>query len=443
MLNRIKQHIETNNLLRQTDKIICGVSGGVDSMSLCNLLIDCGFNISIAHCNFSLRDAESDLDESLVRKFAEDKGVKIHTIKFHTKQYAKENDLSTQMAARELRYNWFEKLCDDEGYNKIAIAHNADDTTETFFINLMRGTGVNGLSGISITNQKIVRPLLFAFRYEIELYAEQHNLSYRTDSSNLSSHYLRNWIRLELMPKITDRQPTFPSIMQSNISHITSHNSLVRELVANVAKEIIKDNIIDLTKVKLYGANSSELLYELIKEWGFSATDAAAILKSDQSGKLFISHSHKALLDREQLIIQNITTKPACHTITIFSAPLIIPEVISVEELGTDCDYKNAPANIAYLDGDKLQFPLILRRWVDGDKFSPLGVKGDKKVSDFLIDSKSSIFEKEQQLVVESNAQITWLVGKRISEKFKITSTTKKVVKISYLCPKHKEKLEL
>lgn len=434
MLDRIKQYINTHNLLSPSDNIVCGVSGGVDSMSMCNLLIDCGYNVSIAHCNFSLRDSEANLDEDLVCEFAKQKEVKIHTIKFQTKQYALENNLSTQMAARDLRYNWFDELCKEYGYTKIAIAHNADDSIETFFINLMRGTGVSGLSGINNMNDKVVRPLLFAFRENIEQYASENGITYRTDSSNLSSHYLRNWIRLELMPKINERQSTFPNIMLSNITHITSHNSLMKQLVGDIAKRVISDNTIDLSEVRKYGSNSCELLYELIKEWGFSAADAAAILKSTQSGKVYLSHSHEALLDRESLIIRKIAAEPKDCTITIYSLPIEIPNIISIEQCSNVCNYKDAPNTTAYLDADKLKFPLTLRLWREGDKFAPLGVKGEKKVSDFLIDTKSSMFEKEQQMVIESDSQIVWLVGKRISEKFKITTTTKKIIKISYLC---------
>ncbi|MEG1635019.1 MAG: tRNA lysidine(34) synthetase TilS [Rikenellaceae bacterium] len=440
MLERIKQYIKEHNLFTMQDNIVCGVSGGIDSMTMCNLLIECGYKVSIAHCNFSLRDAEADLDEELVRQFAAKKGVRFHVVKFQTKQYAAENNLSTQMAARDLRYAWFEKLCKENSYTKIAIAHNANDSIETFFINLMRGTGVNGLGGIVGVNDKVVRPLLFAFRKEIEEYAEISNIKYRTDSSNLHDHYLRNWIRLDLLPKIVDRQSTFLPIMLSNIDHITSHNSLVKQLIAKVASEVVDGNVIDIARIKTYGADSIELLYELIKQWGFAAKDAASIMRSNQSGKIFFSENYEALLDREKLIIRKITIEENNLPIVIDS-PQTIEGVVSVEICGYESDYKNAPKDVAYLDGDSATFPLTLRRWRDGDKFSPLGVNGEKKVSDFLIDIKSTMFEKEHQMVVESRYLVAWLVGKRISEKFKITPTTKKIIKISYLCKEPKEKL--
>ncbi|MFI3315463.1 MAG: tRNA lysidine(34) synthetase TilS, partial [Rikenellaceae bacterium] len=323
-------------------------------------------------------------------------------------------------AARDLRYEWFEQLCSEHGYNKIAIAHNAGDANETFFINLMRSTGVEGLEGIKPRNGKIVRPLLFATRAQIESHAHQNNIEYRTDSSNLSSYYLRNWIRLEMLPKICDKQPNFSATMMSNMEHISNHNSLFSRVLQRLKSEVmIGDNVYSLSKIKLYESDSVQFLYELLKPMGFSHQNCKSIIDVTSSGRIFMSRTHRALVDRDTLIVEesgNIID--SLGTLTV--------------ECVTNCDFSALTPNKILVDGDKIVGDLSLRLYKSGDVISPLGMRGRKKVSDLLIDAKATRFEKERQKIVEDNKEIVWVVGRRASERYKVTPQTKNILLITY-----------
>ncbi len=443
MVDKVKGYIKQHDLIKEDERVLCGVSGGVDSMAMVDILIGLGYNVAIAHCNFALRPIDADLDEEHVASYAKAKNIPFHKVLFDTALYGKENGVSTQMAARQLRYQWFEEIMAEHKYNKLAIAHNADDSVETFFINLMRGTGVKGLHGIQRVRESIIRPLLSSYRKEIEEYAGDNSLVYRTDKSNLKSTYLRNWIRLELLPKVEERQADFKQTMVENIDRISASSSLLSRLVDDVKKRAFKEYYseyrIDLTIIYSYDDCSSQLLYEIIDMFGFSAHQSSDILKHRHSGRLFYSNSHIALMDRDNLIIRERdgeSIKDVDFVMTSIdsdSGDLFTLELLPISECS---DYRSAPNNIAYLDGGKAQFPLNIRGVKPGDKFSPLGVKGVKKVSDFLIDIKCTRFEKQQQIVVESGGDIAWLVGRRVSDKFKIDVKTEYVLKITYLCDK-------
>ncbi len=445
MVEKVKRYIEQHNLIKSEDKILCGVSGGVDSMAMADILIGLGYSVAIAHCNFALRPIDADLDEKLVEQYAAARGVIFHKVTFDTTGYSKEHGVSTQMAARQLRYKWFDGVMEENKYSKLAIAHNADDSVETFFINLMRGTGVKGLLGIQRLRELIVRPILSSYRAEIEAYATEHNLMYRTDKSNLKSTYLRNWIRIELLPKIEERQADFKQTMINNIDRVASSSSLLNRLVDDVKKRAVKEFYseyrIDLTIIYSYDDCSAQLLYEIIDKYGFSANQSSDILRHNHSGRLFYSNDHVALMDRDTLIIRKkgcaLESSPN-HEFEIASLTDNNNELFNVDTMSiSECvDYRSAPSNVAYIDASKIVFPLVVRGIKGGDKFSPLGVKGVKKVSDFLIDVKCTRFEKEHQMVIESQGVIVWLVDRRVSDKFKIDAKTTQVIKITYLCDK-------
>ncbi len=445
MIEQVKRYIEQHNIIKDGDKILCGVSGGVDSMVMVDILASLGYDVAIAHCNFSLRPGDAELDQEHVRLYAQAMGIPFFTVKFDTAGYSKSKGLSTQMAARELRYEWFEKLMQGEGYNKIAIAHNADDSIETFFINLLRGTGVKGLTGIQRVRGAIIRPLLSIYREDIESYSQQKELHYRTDKSNLHDTYLRNWVRLNLLPMAEQRVSGFRHMMTENIRRIGSSTKLLERLVDDVRKRAVKEYYneykIDLGLIYDYGECAGQLLYELIERFGFSAVQASDILLHRHSGRLFYSDKNVALMDREVLIIQprdcfvnNLKDNMlVINSVDDVATELFSLAMIPIEECG---DYRKTPPGVAYLDGDKVSFPLIVRRVRQGDRFSPLGIRGAKKVSDFLIDIKCSRFEKEMQLVMESHGEIAWLVERRVSDKFKIDSKTQRVLKIAYITDK-------
>ncbi|MFI3322793.1 MAG: tRNA lysidine(34) synthetase TilS [Rikenellaceae bacterium] len=437
MLINFKQYVKRESLLDTEDKILCTVSGGVDSMSLCMLLIEAGYSVAIAHCNFSLRCEESDGDELHVQKFAKKYNLTLHTIHFNTKEFAKNNGLSTQMAARTLRYDWFSELAEKFGYTKIAVAHNADDTIETFFINLIRSAGVNGLTGVANRNGIVVRPLIFASRADILKYAEQKGLTYRTDSSNLSTHYLRNWIRLELLPQISERSDNFSSTMVRNMRHIASHNALFNRLMKDVKKTVLTVNDsglveVNLLKIKEYEEQSHELLYEIIKEYGFTSRNVKSILKVEGSGRLFLAQNHRALVDRDRLIIEKYSVESSENF-----GELKIEEICDKEAIEQieNLDFRQIPKNIAYISGEKIEKAdlIKLRKWQEGDKFTPIGMKGTKKISDFLTDLKLSIYQKERQMVVECENEIVWVVTLRVSERFKIKKGENRVFKLEFL----------
>ena len=420
------QYSERRLLFKSDDKILTAVSGGVDSMVMLNMLHDAGVNIAAAHCNFNLRGEESNMDEAFVKKETEKLDIPCYVERFNTSGYAAENGISTQMAARELRYRWFHELADRKGFNAIAIAHNRDDSIETLFINLARGTSIHGLTGISSKNGKIIRPILFASRSEIEDYAKKNNIRYREDSSNASDKYARNYIRHQVIPGM---QQFFPG-MQQAIERSIEHFAAV-ETFYNEAIECYKKNIVavenDLIYIDLHelekSPSSPTLLYEILKQYGFPNSTAADILREQKhtSGRQFFSNTHRLIQDRQKLVISCQLPVVSCQN----------PVRLKIEKFDNYPGFSpETDPNVACLDSDKLQFPLLLRKWKHGDRFRPLGMKNMKKLSDFFIDAKLSIIEKERCLVLISDGKIAWIAGLRIDERFKIRKETKKIVRI-------------
>ena len=440
MEKRFCDYIARHGLFSREEPVLAGISGGIDSVVLLHLLKRCGFRPVIAHCNFRLRGTESDGDEAFVTRTAESWNIPLHTIRFDTLRYAKERNLSIQVAARKLRYDWFEELSETCGYSKIAIAHNNDDTTETFFINLLRGTGLRGLTGIPLRNGRIVRPLLFASRKEIEAYARENGLHHREDSTNAQTKYLRNKIRHNIVPLFREISPRFDTTMQENMLRLGQAAELIRSLAERLWRDHVEEGEgteaipLDITA----GYSPSEyLLYEMLRKYGFdysTVEEITAAHAAGHTGRQFFSPSRRAVLDRGKLLLTPLPVRsetavaeiPAPESSVIFgetSYSCSLPDRLP-KSFGPD-------PRTAWFDADKLTFPLQIRLWRPGDRFYPLGMKQAKKVSDYLTDCKMPLPQKERQQVVLSGEEIVWLTGLRIDERYKITDKTEKAVKMT------------
>ena len=415
-------------------KYLLAVSGGVDSVVMADLFVKGGYNIGIAHCNFGLRGDESDGDENFVEEFAKQNNVVFHTIKFDTKKYAEKNGLSIQQAARELRYNRFGEIKNAFGYDKIAIAHNADDNIETFFINLIRGTGLKGLTGIRRETDILIRPLLNVSRREIMQYAAVEKISYREDSSNFTDHYLRNNLRRNVIPLLFGINPNFGSRMSENSDFLNEANKFIEAQVAAQKQDIIRykgENIyLSIEKIKKSGSPEF-LLFAVLESYGFKGNTIKKIVSSLDSkpGKRFVSDSHMLTKDRDALIlspkIDCFCRQEVCENSESAGKLLRIKKITVTQDFVIEKSPK-----IALLDCDKLKFPLVLRQQKSGDKFIPLGMKGFKKLSDFLVDRKIPINEKIKIPVLVSGNDIVWVVGMRIDDRYKITDNTNNIFRL-------------
>ncbi len=437
--NRFQDYIGSYSLFDKSERILLAVSGGVDSMVMMSLFCSAGYNVGIAHCNFGLRGEESDEDEVLVANEAARYGVPVYNVRFDTAGEMERTGESVQIAARRLRYAWFRELCGKEGYDVIAIAHHADDSIETFFINMFRGTGLRGLTGINMVNGRVVRPLLFASRREILDYATAHHIPFREDSSNRSTKYLRNKIRLGLIPRIKEISPNFLRVMVSNLKRLSDAQMFISHAVERIRADVEEHNdgyvTIDTSKIDA-GFPIDFVIYELLGKHGFKGDvvdDLVRALHDGASGKRFYARDHVAYTDRNRIIVAPIGEDDPCSieigpkAYRVYAGNYMM--LFQRLDIG-DVDTLVQPENIALLDADKLEFPLEARRWQDGDAFTPFGMKGSKKVSDYLVDAKVSVPEKKRQLVLVSGGHIVWLVGRRIDDAYRVTSDTENVLKI-------------
>ena len=428
MINNIKQFIAEKNLCKKDDRILLAISGGADSVCLFFALRELGYYFELAHCNFKLREKESDDDEAFVRLLAKKYGVKIHVKNFDTEKYSRENKISIQMAARDLRYNWFDELLSNNKLDYVATAHHKDDSIETFFINLIRGSGINGLTGIREKSNLIIRPLLNISRDEIELYLRKKNQLFRNDSSNSNVKYLRNKIRLHLVPLLKEMNPNIKQIISDEISILDSVSKIFQEQVECKRKELLKKKsgiykikIADLLKVD----NLEIYFFEILRPFNFTEVKPIIRAFNSQSGKKFLSATHQLIIDRELIFISELEKEAAVIKIDKTDLEILHPLRINCSISEDNKIVKNS--KIAKLDFDKLSFPLTLRKWSDGDKFKPFGMQNFKKLSDFFVDEKYSILDKQKQWILCSGDDIVWLVGKRIDDRYKIDTNTKKV----------------
>ena len=428
MKNKVQQFITEKSLFTREDKLILGISGGADSVCLMHVFLELGYSFELAHCNFNLRGEESDADEYFVKDLAKEHQLKIHVKQFDTLVYAAENKISTQMAARDLRYAWFEKLRIKSSAKYLAIAHHANDDVETFFINLVRGSGLKGFLGIKEKNNAIIRPLLSVSRLEIEQYLKDRGLVFREDSSNASVKYLRNKIRHELIPLLAQMNPSIQQTVKDEMRILEGVAQIYASKVEEVRKDLTqeKNGIVQLEISALLALNPlHSYLYELLSAYGFYAVEAISKALQGQSGKQFFSSTHQLVVDRENIFISLLNKENEVFEITEKTISLVYPLEINFKVMADKTIiYDN---NIAQLDVEKLKFPLTLRKWKEGDKFMPLGMKKFKKLSDFFIDSKFSIIDKQEQWLLCSGVDIVWVLGCRIDERYKLESNTKKV----------------
>ncbi len=434
-------YIERNTLLTPQDKVLLAVSGGVDSMVLMSLFASSGYEVGVAHCNFCLRGDESDEDEVMVAEEAARLNITLYNKRFDTAGEVERSGDSMEMVARRQRYDWFNELCEEHGYTAIAIAHHTDDSIETFFINLFRGTGLKGLTGIKNRRGRIVRPLNFATRKEILEFASSHHIPYREDSSNRSTKYLRNKIRLGLVPRLKEISPKFAPIMQGNIKRLYDAQIFISGCIQKIAEDVISEEAgiyrlhLDLISPKL---PKDFVVYELLStQFGFKGDVIDSLNKAfteGNTGKRLYSKNYVAYIDRGDILITRIAEMDCCEIEVTKGAERCYcgNSVLYIENFVIDLlEGLDVNENVALLDADKLQFPLTLRRWQEGDSFTPLGMEGHKKVSDFLIDAKVSQPEKERQFVLMSGEDIVWIVGRRIDDAYKISDETENVMKIT------------
>lgn len=437
MQYKVKKYIDDHKLLLPQGIIIVGVSGGADSMVLLHLLIALGYDCVIAHCNFHLRKEESDSDEFFVRNFARSLKIPFYSIDFETTEYAAHHHISIEMAARDLRYAWFHELLKKLDAQAIAVAHHADDSIETFLMNLVRGTGLRGLTGIAPRNGKVVRPLLCCTRNEIENYIIEYNLEHINDSSNATLDYQRNKFRNVVLPLLEEINPSVRQTLYQTMERFEGTLAIYDHAIDKIEKEIIHNEDeaiflnIELLKKQV---DIPTVMYEILNKYGFGNATVQQVTEhlDGESGKQFFSDTHRLIKDRKYLIINKIEPKiQSEYWISITDTEIAKPfrMVISKHILTPEFQISK-DKNCIHLDASKLQFPLQLRHWHEGDSFIPFGMKGSKKVSDFFIDNKFTLLEKEQVWLLVSGDDIVWIVGHRTDNRCRVTKETKEVVQL-------------
>ncbi|MFA8435189.1 MAG: tRNA lysidine(34) synthetase TilS [Marinifilaceae bacterium] len=440
MIRAFLKFIEEQELFYRDEKILLAVSGGVDSMVMLDLFYRAHVDCVIAHCNFNLRGEESDGDEALVIQKAEEYGFPVFVKCFATRNEAAANGISVEMAARDLRYNWFEELRMEQHCHYIAVAHHSDDVAETLLINLCRGTGIRGLTGIKAKAGKVVRPLLNFSRPQLEEYSRTHDLVYREDSTNAELDFVRNKIRNQVLPVLEEINPGIRQTMMENIRHFKEVEQIYLESVSKQKDDLVtaegEQLKISISKLKALSAPAT-YLYEILSPYNFPSKDVRNIAKALDaiSGKVFYSSSHRLIRDREFLLLQplkNIEDREFLIRESDFE--LLEPIKFRIERFEKSSDFSfSRDKNICCLDAEKLQFPLILRKWKQGDSFQPIGMKGRKKISDFFIDQKFSLEQKENTWLLVSGEDIVWVVGHRMDDRYKITPQAQRICMIEWI----------
>ena len=433
MLNHLKTHIEKRLGFLNQSKLLIAISGGIDSVVLTHLCHKLGLNISLAHCNFNLRGKESDADEGFVLELAENLELEVFVQRFDTELYAKDNKRSIQMAARELRYSWFSELAEQLKFDFILTAHHADDNLETFLINFTRGTGLEGLTGIPEVNDKFVRPLLSFSSKVIETYARTNNIKWRDDSSNKSVKYLRNKLRHEVVPILKEINPGLLQSFQTTLNNLNESSEIVEESIDVFLKKAIesigdKEVRFKISEFKKLN-NPKPYLFESLKEFGFNEWNDVVGLLDAETGKQVFSPTHRLIKNREHLLLSEINLE---ESISIS----ISDNVSQVETPFGILFFDEADAifgertNIIFADKDALNFPLTIRQYKAGDVFHPLGMTGKKKVSKYFKDEKLSLLDKENTWLLCSGDDIVWVINRRADNRFRITESTKRILKI-------------
>ena len=449
MLHAFLTYINEQKLFEPSEKVLLTVSGGKDSVAMLDLFCEANrndgrFRFSVAHCNFQLRGKDSDDDQIFVENLCKENKVVFHTKTFETKTYAKKNKVSIEMAARTLRYEWFESIRQELNCDYIATAHHLNDSIETVLLNLTKGTGISGLKGISAKKGHIIRPMLFASRREIDDYVTKKNLSWKEDSSNASNDYQRNLIRNEVVPLLKKINPNFDETFARNLERFHSLEADFRKNFNQFKTMVMREEngiyFLKIANVK-HWQSANYYLEELLKEFGFNYFQSKKIFNSlDRlSGKMFYSEHFTLLKDREELVISPPSSSEQTKSIIIgleesnkeitfdYFDNIIKFTVLNIEEIDTNFERNNT---ILFADFDKITFPITLRKWQEGDWFIPLGMNGKKKISDFLVDRKISLNLKKRIFLLTSQDATIWIINHRADNRFKLTDATKKVLKV-------------
>ncbi len=437
MLQKFQKHILNRFSFLNDKKILIAISGGIDSVVLTHLFSQLHSKMSLAHCNFQLRNEESNKDEEFVKSLGKTLNIETFTTQFNTLKFSSDNKLSIQVAARELRYQWFDELLVKHQFDYVLTAHHADDNLETFLINLTRGTGLEGLTGIPEINKKTIRPLLIFSSDEILDYAKEHNIEWREDKSNASTKYIRNKIRHQIVPVLKEINPSLLTSFSKTTAHLQESQQIIDDNIENVKTEVLlaKGGVVkmDIDKIQQL-SNPKAYLYQLLKEYYFTEWNDIANLLTAQSGKQVFSKTHKLLKNRGFLLLSKVSlaeSLSADDRFLIKENTLKITKPICLEFEKSSKDFiKNN--QIIYVDKDLLKFPLQVRKWQKGDYFYPAGMQGKKKLSKYFKDEKLSLLEKENiWLLCNDFNEIIWVVGKRQDNRFTITNNTKKRLKIT------------
>jgi tRNA(Ile)-lysidine synthase len=433
MLAKFQKHLDSKLPFLKDKKLLVALSGGIDSMVLVHLLKQLNYNISLAHCNFNLRGEESDGDEQFITEYAAKNNIPLFVTHFDTALFASDNKLSIQVAARQLRYLWFHELLTENNLDYLLTAHHLDDSLETFLINLTRGTGPEGLTGIPQQNEKTIRPLLPFTRDEIAAYVVENDIHWREDSSNASDKYMRNKLRHDMVPILKSLNPSFMASFAQTLENLQQAQSLVQDASVMVYQKVVSEvnnqrhiNISELQRLPNYRA----YLYQWLSPLGFTAWEDIYSLVGAQSGKQVFATGYRLLKDREILILEPVKELgESGYEIAHGQMQVDIP----VKLIFTNVNkvLKTSGTDIIYVDAEKLKFPLFVRKWGQGDAFYPLGMKGQKKkVSKYFKDEKLSLSDKEDAWILCSDNEIVWIIGKRADERFKIKTNTTHILKI-------------
>lgn len=439
MLHRFNSFLRKEELCRPDDRILLAVSGGIDSVVMAHLFTEAGYDCAIAHCNFQLRGEDSELDESFVRSLALSLEIPVFVKRFDVEAEMQERGISLQMAARDLRYDWFEELLSEHSMDRVATAHNTNDAVETFFLNLSRGSGIRGLKGISPRRGKIIRPLLFASRSQIDSYQQTHKISFREDASNLETKYQRNKIRHDVLPVMEQINPGFLEIMVGNMERLGEVYEIYNLSIQQVRMDLFEEKhgkiTIDTERLRTLTPLRT-WLYELFSPYGFTRSQCEGIMKIMDAGpgRQSISTTHRLFKDRDQMILVPSESEsferyylddPEKHSSLPFPMDMEVLERSDLESIPDD-------PMTACLDLDEIQFPLTIRRWMHGDYFFPLGMEQIKKLSDFFVDEKVPVPEKERTWIMASGKKIVWIMGHRIDHRFRITPSTSRVLRLRF-----------
>ena len=437
MLQKFKQHLHQNFPFLGDSKLLIAISGGVDSVVLAHLCSQLDLNFSLCHCNFNLRGQESDDDEAFVTSLAKTLKIPVYSTAFETEKYAAKNKVSIQVAARDLRYTWFYELLDTKGYNYVLTAHNTNDNLETFIINLTRGSGLEGFTGIPPVNEKSVRPLLAFSRDDITLFAIKNGIIWREDKSNASIKYVRNKVRHKVIPVLKELNPHVLESFQNTIEYLNESQSIINDAVKNITANVVsyKNDVLKISCKEIEKlSNKKAYLYQLLQAYGFTAWNDIVDLISAQPGKQVFSNTHRLLKDRNFLILTTINKSQS------IKGPILIDQKVSeitnpikLTIQNTD-DYTCKNNHQIIIDNDLINYPLSLKKWHHGDAMYPTGMTGSKKISQLFKDNKLSLLDKEKiWMLTDAKDHIIWVIGLRQDRRYLANKTSKNRLKISYL----------